>query len=64
MGKDGKDACRISVTFTRLQHAELARLAKKQGVTKSWIVRRATERLIESENGGPLLPLVDDHAQR
>lgn len=64
MGKDGKDALRISVTFTRDQHAEISRLAKKQGVTKSWIVRRAAERLIEAENGGPRLPLVDDHAQR
>lgn len=64
MGKDGKDACRISVTFTRQQYAEIERLSKKQGVTKSWIVRRAAERLIETENGGPLLPLVDDHAQR
>jgi hypothetical protein len=64
MGKDGKDALRISVTFTRDQHAEISRLAKKQGVTKSWIVRRAAERLIEVENGGPQLPLVDDHAQR
>jgi hypothetical protein len=64
MGKDGKDALRISVTFTRDQHAEISRLAKKQGVTKSWIVRRAAERLIEAENGGPRLPLVDDRAQR
>ncbi len=64
MGKDGKDACRISVTFTRQQYAEIERLSKKQGVTKSWIVRRAAERLIETENGGPRLPLVDDHAQR
>jgi hypothetical protein len=64
MGKDGKDACRISVTFTRQQYAEIERLSKKQGMTKSWFVRRAAERLIELEDGGPRLPLVDDHAQR
>jgi metal-responsive CopG/Arc/MetJ family transcriptional regulator len=64
MGKDGKDACRVSVTFSRQQYAELDRLSKKQGVTKSWLVRRASERLIEQENGGPLLNLSDDHAQR
>jgi hypothetical protein len=64
LGKDGKDACRISVTFTRQQYAEIDRLSKKQGMTKSWIVRRAAERLIEAENGGPRLPLEDDYAQR
>lgn len=64
MGKDGKDACRVSVTFSRRQDVELERLARKQGVSKSWLVRRATERLMEQENGGPLLPLLDDHAQR
>ena len=64
MGKDGKDACRISVTFTRQQYAEIVRLSQKQGLTKAWLVRRATERLIEHENGGPLLPLMDNHAQR
>jgi hypothetical protein len=64
MGKDGKDACRISVTFTRQQYAEIERLSKKQGMTKSWFVRRAAERLIEVEDGGPRLPLRDNHAQR
>ena len=64
MGKDGKDACRVSVTLSRQQVGELERLAKKRGVSKSWLVRRATERLIEQENGGPFLSLIDDHAQR
>jgi Ribbon-helix-helix protein, copG family len=64
MGKDGKDACRISVTFTRQQYAEIERLSKKQGLSKSWFVRRAAERLIEIEEGGPRLPLGDNHAQR
>jgi metal-responsive CopG/Arc/MetJ family transcriptional regulator len=64
MGKDGKDACRVSVTFTRQQYAEIGRLSKKQGLSRSWFVRRATERLIEQENGGPLLPLTDQNAQR
>ena len=64
MGKDGKDACRVSVTFTRQQYAEIIRLSKKHGLSKSWFVRRATEHFIEQENGGPSLPLIDDHAQR
>lgn len=57
MGKDGKHAHRVSVTLTLAQHAELERIAKKYGVKVSWLVRRATERLIEQEQGGPLLPL-------
>ena len=63
MGKDGKDACRVSVTLSRQTYAELDLLSKKQGVSMSWVMRRATERFIEQEGGGPLLPL-DNHAQR
>jgi len=57
VGKDGRDAHRVSVTLARAHHAELDRIAKKYGVTVSWLVRRAAERLIEQEQGGPLLPL-------
>lgn len=57
MGKDGKDAHRVSVTLTRAQHAKLERIANKYGVKVSWLVRRAAERLIDQEQGGPLLPL-------
>jgi hypothetical protein len=57
MGKDGQDAHRVSVTFSRAQHLELVRVAKKHGTTVAWLVRRAAERLIEQEDGGPLLPL-------
>nr|WP_305123372.1 CopG family transcriptional regulator [Roseomonas sp. GC11] len=66
MGKDGRDAHRVSVTLSKSQHDELARIARKQGMTVAWLVRRAAERLIEQENGGPMLPLMLDpqHAQR
>ncbi|MCK9821581.1 MULTISPECIES: CopG family transcriptional regulator [Acetobacteraceae] len=57
MGKDGKDAHRVTATLTKQQHAEMTRLARKYGMTTAWLVRRACERLIEQENGGPLLPL-------
>lgn len=57
MGKDGRDAHRVTVTLTHLQHAELERIAKKSGAKVAWVARRAIERLIEHENGGPLLPL-------
>lgn len=64
VGKDGEDAHRVSVTLSRAQHAELARIAKKHGMTVAWLVRRAAERLIEQENGGPMLPLeIGRHAQ-
>lgn len=58
MGKDGKDAHRVTATLTKQQHAEMARIARKYGMTTAWLVRRACERLIEQENGGPLLPLA------
>jgi predicted DNA-binding ribbon-helix-helix protein len=66
LGKDGRDAHRVSVTLSKSQHDELARMARKQGMTVAWLVRRAAERLIEQENGGPMLPLAlgSHHAQR
>lgn len=57
MGKDGKGACRVSVTLTKAQDTELKHLAEKYGVKVSWLVRRAAARLLEQEQGGPLLPL-------
>ena len=57
MGKDGRDAHRVTLTLTHSQHAELERIARKSGAKVAWVARRAVERLIEQENGGPLLPL-------
>lgn len=57
MGKDGRDAARVTTTLTRGQKVELDRIAKRQGVKAAWLVRRAVERLIEQANGGPMLPL-------
>ncbi len=57
MGKDGRDAVRVTTTLTHQQHAELERLAKQHGVKVAWLVRRGAERLIEQANGGALLPL-------
>lgn len=56
MGKDGKDAERVTTTLTKSQHDALERLARKNGVKIAWLVRRAVERLIEQAEGGPLLP--------
>ena len=57
MGKDGRDAVRVTTTLTRRQHEALDQLAKKNGVKVAWLMRRAVERLIEEAEGGPLLPL-------
>lgn len=57
MGKDGHDAKRVTTTLSRAQKTELERIAKREGVTVAWLVRRAVERLVEQANGGPLLPL-------
>jgi hypothetical protein len=58
MGKDGHNAARVTVTFSRDQKAELERIAKQNGVKVAWLVRHATERLIEQANGGATLPLI------
>ena len=57
MGKDGRDAERVTTTLTRRQKAELERLAKAKGVKVAWLVRRAVETFLEQANGGPMLPL-------
>lgn len=57
MGRDGRDAERVTTTLTRRQKAELDRVAKKQGVKVAWLVRRAIERYLEEVAGGPMLPL-------
>ena len=56
MGKDGKNAERVTTTLTKEQNEALERLAKKHGVKKAWLIRRAVERMIEHAEGGPLLP--------
>ena len=57
MGADGRSSARVTATLSREQYAELQRVAKKQKVSLSWIVRRSVERTIEEASGGPLLPL-------
>lgn len=57
MGKDGRDAERVTTTLTRRQKAELERLARTQGVKVAWLIRRAVEVYLEDAAGGPMLPL-------
>lgn len=66
MGKDGKDAERVTTTLSRAQKNQLDRLAERQGVKVAWLVRKAVERFLDEANGGPELPLElrGDYAQR
>ncbi len=57
VGKDGRDAERVTTTLSRRQKAELDRLAETEGVKVAWLVRRAVEQLLEQKAGGPMLPL-------
>lgn len=54
MGKDGRNAVRVTTTLTRQQHSEVARLADQSGVKVAWLIRRAVERLIDEANRGTL----------
>jgi hypothetical protein len=60
VGKDGRDAERVTTTLTKRQKAELDRLAKAQGVKVAWLIRRAVERYLDDAAGGPMLPLELD----
>ena len=57
VGKDGRDAERVTTTLTKRQKAALDRLAKAQGVKVAWLIRRAIERYLDDSSGGPMLPL-------
>lgn len=60
MGNDGRDAVRVTTTLSRQQHAELERIARRNGVKVAWLVRRAVERLIEQSGSDPMLPFDFD----
>lgn len=67
LGKDGKDAERVTTTLSRDQKLQLDRLAEREGVKVAWLVRRAVERFLDEANGGPQLPFEfksGRHAQR
>lgn len=66
VGKDGRDAERVTTTLSRASRLELDRLAEREGVKVAWIVRRAVELYLDAARGGPMLPLNlgDKYAQR
>jgi hypothetical protein len=56
MGKDGRNSERRTATLTKEQVAELERIAKRDHVSVSWLLRKGVELLIDRANEGPLLP--------
>lgn len=52
MGKDGRDAVRLTTTFNRQQYGRLESLAKKHQVKLAWLVRYATLRLLDEAESG------------
>ena len=57
VGKDGRDAERVTTTLTRARKLKLDRLARREGVKVAWVVRRAVELYLDAARGGPPLPL-------
>lgn len=49
MGKDGKNAARLTTTLTQQQYRALESLGQKYDVKMAWLLRKAVERLIEQE---------------
>jgi hypothetical protein len=54
MGRDGRNAVRVTTTLTRQQHNELARLGDQHHVKVAWLVRHAVEHLLDEANRGTL----------
>ena len=54
---EDRHTARVTVNMTPTQANELKRIARKMGVSHSWLLRRSLERTIEEASGGPMLPL-------
>lgn len=53
MGKDGRDAERLTTTLSRARKLQLEALAEREGVSVAWLIRRAVERYLDAGEGGP-----------
>lgn len=58
MGKDGKNAKRVTITFTKDQYSALQRIAEANKVDVAWLVRRSVDRFIEQVDGDAASPLL------
>ncbi|HEY0974616.1 MAG TPA: CopG family transcriptional regulator [Solimonas sp.] len=57
MGRDGRNAARVTTTLTKDKADALKRLAEANGVKEAWLIRRAVEKLLSEVGGGTQLPL-------
>lgn len=58
MGKDGKNAVRITTTLSKQRAIALEKVSKKYDVKVAWLVRKAVERLLDQEESGQPLMLT------
>lgn len=54
MGKDGRNAVRVTTTFSQQQHVDLKSLANEHSVKVAFLVRYATLRLLKEAESGTL----------
>jgi hypothetical protein len=54
MGRDGRDAVRVTTTFNREQHDKLKTWAEEHSVKVAFLVRYATLRLLKEAESGTL----------
>ncbi|MBF0503166.1 MAG: ribbon-helix-helix domain-containing protein [Candidatus Riflebacteria bacterium] len=58
MGKDGKNAVRVTTTLTKEQYGRLGKIAERNGVKVAWLVRRAVETFLVEHVEGGQVPLT------
>lgn len=61
MGRDGRDAKRITTTLSRERKAELDRVARAHGVKSAWLTRRAVEHFLDEIAAGHPLSFGKGH---
>lgn len=54
VGKDGRDAVRLTTTLSRRQYNQLQKLSEKHEVKLAWLVRYATQQLLRDAEKGTL----------
>ena len=54
MGKDGRDAIRVTTTLSTRQYEMLSQLCDQHQVKLAWLVRYATQRLLKEAEEGTL----------
>lgn len=55
MGKDGAEARRVTTTLSRETKDQLERLAEREHLSESWLVRRAVEQFLDQFKTKPVV---------